>query len=218
MKKEKKKITKKDINEKKKFSEKKDDNKILDELAVSLKKLSDEGEKDKEKLSELEEDVELNLDDFEFHNFIRGSDESSAPVLERIAGSQAGPIFVGGISQSQNTIPGEEKELDPFKYVPGQNANGEPKYIDSDSHIRAAAERIDFAKAGREGTGFEPWKINQEAMFMQSPEAKFESQFQEKVWNAERFDEDRERERRRKNPLEPETKYEKYKPDLPKSR
>lgn len=193
-------------NDKKKFSEKDD---ILNDLAASLRQLPKDEERDN---SDLEEDSRLNLENFDFVNFA-GLDETSAPVLERIAGSQARPIFVGGIPQFSNTIPGEEKESDPFKYVPGQNADGGPKYIDADSHERAAAERVDFNRLGREG--FQP-EINQEAMFTQSPEARFESQFQEKVWTAERFD--TEKERRRSQPGHEEQKYEKYKPDLPKSR
>ena len=194
--------------EKKELPEKKDD-KILDELADSLKKLLD----NKDEESELEEDTRLNPDDFEFNNFMKSSGRTSSPVLEEIAGSQINPIFVGGIPQSSNTISEEENESDPFKYVPGKNTNGEPKYIGSDSHMTTGAERVDFNKLGR--GGFQP-EINQENMFMQSAEAKFESSSQERVWSAERFDADKER---RKNPVErEETRYEKYKPDLPKSR
>lgn len=199
-----KKASKKD-DRKKSLSEK---DEILNELAIKLRLAEN-----RPSVADLEEDVELNLEDFKFHDFVRDSDESSAPVLERIAGRQAGPVFVGGISRSSQTIPGEEKELDPFKYVPSNNANGEPKYIESDSHITAQTERADFNKLGRNP---EFWKdISQEAMFMQSSEAKFESQFQERMRSAERFDE----RERKKNPNErDETKYDKYKPDLPKSR
>ncbi len=190
---------------------------ILRELAIKLKALEEEEKstpkkKDREE-SELEReaDVNLNLRDFEFQDFARFSDESSSPVLERIAGAQTRPIFVGGIPQGSNTN-SDEKESDPFKYVPGNNANGEPKYIDSDSHIRAIAERVDFNRIGREG----PTEINQEAMFVQSQEARFESQFQEKFESAERFDAGK---NRKKHPFENEqAKYDKYKPDLPKSR
>jgi hypothetical protein len=199
----------------KKSSSEKDD--MLKELAIKLKlaeKSSEENaDKDEEKAeSDLEKDVELNLDNFEFHDFM-SSDDSSAPALERIAGRQSGPVFVGGIPRSSQTITGEEKESDPFKYMPGGNANGEPKYIESDSHITAVTERVDFNRLGR---NVEPWSnINQEAMFTQSSEARTESSSQERRWNPGRFDE---RERKNHGDERDDAKYDKYKPDLPKSR
>ena len=184
----------------------------MDDLAESLKKNSDIEEENSNEDSGLEGGVRSNLGNLQFQSFMQDED-ISAPVLERIAGRQAGPVFVGGIPSGSQTIPGEEKSSDPFKYVPGNNANGEPKYIDSDSHLTAQAERVDFLRAGRNA---EPWRINQEAAFVQSAEARTESSAQERMWGAERFDADRER---RKNPRErEETKYDKYKPDLPKSR
>ena len=190
---------KENLNEKKK---------ILDELAESLKSAKKSGQE-----PGLEDNIELNTENFEFSDFM-SADSGSAPVLERMAGRQAGPVFVGGISRTPSAASGEEKSSDEFKYMPGNNANGEPKYIDSDSHISAATERVDFAKVGR---NFEPWKdINQDAMFTQSAEARTDSSAQERMWGAERFDVERER---RKNPMErEEAKYDKYKPDLPKSR
>ena len=199
---------------KKKSKNKKEkvDEEVLNELAESLKSVK--GSKDEPEESELEDEVSLNMRNLGFNDFMLSSEESSAPVLERIAGRQAGPVFVGGIPQSSQAISGEEKSGDPFKYVPGNNPNGEPKYIDSDSHLSASTERADFAKVGR---NTEPWKdINQEAMFMQSAEARGETFAQERMWGAERFDAEREQ---RKNPMErEEAKYDKYKPDLPKSR
>ena len=200
----------------KKTKENKDEKKkILDELALSLRKSSEEmdEEESSEEESGLEEDIQHSISNLQFQSFMQDED-ISAPVLERIAGRQAGPVFVGGISRGPQTIPGEEKSSDPFKYVPGNNANGEPKYIDSDSHLSASAERADFSKVGRNA---EPWRdVNQGAMFMQSAEARGETFAQERVWGAERFDAEKDR---RKNPMErEEAKYDKYKPDLPKSR
>ena len=194
---------------KKKKVEKKDES-ILDELAASLKKkLAEENEHEKE--SELEKDAEINLNNVEFDNFMLSSSGFSAPVLERMALSEPGPIFVGGIPQGPAATGGNGKESDPFKYVPGNGDANEPKYIDSDSHITAKTEVVDFSRVGR---NFEP--MTREATFMQSAEARFESQFQERMWNAERTDFDRERKKDFKE--REETKYDKYKPDLPKSR
>lgn len=191
-------------NPKEKKVKKKTDKSVLKELADSLKSPKQDEEKTVE-----DEGNELNLRDFEFHDFIKDSDDVSAPVLEKIAGSGPRPIFVGGIPQSPLQISGEENKSDSFKYVAGQNSGDEPKYIDSDSHIRTEIERVDFSRIGREE--FRP-EIKQENMFMHSQEANLESQFQEKVWAAERFDIEREK---RRNHSEREDKY---KPDLPKSR
>lgn len=197
---------------KKKQTSKKDD--ILDELAKSLKKrLSDEKETEESKEeSELEKDIDVNLDNLEFNDFMLSSGGFSAPILERMALSEPGPIFVGGIPQGTRGTAEEGKDSDPFKYVAGNNAAGEPKYIDSDSHITANPERVDFSRVGR---NFEQ-VTNREAAFMQSPETKFESQFQERVWTAGRSDFEREKKKDFKE--REEAKYDKYKPDLPKSR
>ncbi len=208
---------------KKKSEDKKTGDEMLKELAIKLKSSKEEDDKvadeDNEKadLSELEEDVESgsnNLENFRFRDFAIG-EEVSAPVLERIASSQQGPVFFGRAQQTSGTAIGNENEQDSFKYAGGNNRNNEPKYIDSDSHLKSNAERIDINRIGRD---FQPGisQISQEAMFMQSPEARADSQMQEKTWNPERMDFEREK---RKNPLErEETKYDKYKPDLPKSR
>jgi len=213
---------KKSKTQKKNISKK---NKILEEIADKLKEikdkeLSDEEEFEKEKIEEseksgLEEDIELNLRDLEFHQFIQPSEETSTPVLERIAGSQPRPIFVGGIPQTSQTIPGEEKESDEFKYVSGRGGDNEPKYIEQDSRISREPERVDFARAGREPTEIFP-KINQQAFFEQATEEKnLPSSNVERTWRAERFDIER---AGRENPLQrQETKYEKYKPKTPKS-
>jgi hypothetical protein len=182
---------------------------ILEELAESLKRLP-AGKAGDEDESGLEKDSGLDLDDLEFQSFMRRG-ESGAPVLERIAGSQIRPVFVGGIPQSSNAIPGEEKESDSFKYVPGTGSANEPKYIESDSHMAVFSERVDSMKAGRDFQG-----APREAAFMSSAEARVESPLQERRWNAERPDFERER---RKTQFErEEEKYDKYKPDLPKSR
>jgi hypothetical protein len=175
-----------------------------------LKKLSEENENNGEGKSE--EDSQLNLGNLEFQSFMQEKD-ISAPVLEKIAGRQPRPIFVGGIHSAPNLIAGEEKESDSFKYVAEKNAGDEPKYIDSDSHIRAIAETANLSTTGK--TGFREER-NKEAIFIQSPEARVESSAQERVWDVERMD--FEREKRKSQHEREETKYDKYKPELPKSR
>lgn len=210
----KKKITDKDVNEKNKDKEK-----ALDELAVRLKlneenRDLEEAEHDN-KESELEEDVDdlnLNLQALEFHQFMQISEEpeSGAPVLERIAGSQPRPIFVGGIPREAGTTPGGADSGDEFRYVPGTAENQETKYF-AESGINAP-ELLDLTQAGRTGSFRE--EISQERFFMQS-EPKIESQSPERFERPERFDAEK---AGRRNLFErPETKYEKYRPKLPKS-
>ena len=105
---------------KSKTEEKKD--KILEEVAAKLKSIEDEKE------SELEKDTEINLNslrEMEFSQFIPSSEpsEDRAPVLERIAGSQPRPIFVGGIPQTSFSMLNEEEKTDESKYVPGRAEN-----------------------------------------------------------------------------------------------
>jgi hypothetical protein len=202
-------------------------NEILDELAAKLREIEDnelageefveEEEQETQKSDEGEEEGEdsenLNLDFSQFTPSLE-IPETGAPVLERIAGAQARPIFVGGIPQTQ-TIPGEEKESDEFKYVAGREGAGEPKYIESDSRISREPERVDFTRAGREPAQIFP-QINPQAFFEQATEEKnLQSSNVERTWRAERFDVER---AGREEPLrKQETKYEKYRPKTPKS-
>jgi len=192
-----KKITDEDINENNKDEENRD-----------VEEIEHEDE------SELEEDVDdsnLNLQALEFHQFMRISEEpeSGAPVLERIAGSQPRPIFVGGIPRGTETS-GDENSGDKFRYVPGAAENQETKYF---AELGTnAPEPLDLTRVGRTG-GFRE-EINQQRFFMQS-EPKIGPQSQERFERPERFNVEQ---AGRRNPLErPETKYEKYRPKLPKS-
>jgi len=196
--------------------------KMLDKIAVKLKKIKDlkiEAEpdlelKEHEGESELEEDVDdsnLNLQALEFHQFMRilEEPESGAPVLERIAGSQPGPIFVGGIPRGTETS-GDANSGDKFRYVPGAAENQETKYFAEPG--TNVPELLDLTRVGRT-KGFRE-EINQERFFMQS-EPKIGPQSQERFERPERFDVEK---AGRRNPFErPEAKYEKYRPKLPGS-
>ena len=212
----KKKIADKDANEKNNAREK-----ALDELAVRLKlnkenKDLEEAEQDNEE-SELEEDIDdlnlnlnLNLQGLEFHQFMhlaQDSTETGAPVLERIAGSQPRPIFVGGIPR-ETTVSGGADSKDEFKYVPGTAENGEIRYF-AEPGIGNAPERLDLTRVGRTGSFRE--EISQERFFTQS-EPKIESQSMERFERPERFDIEQ---AGRRNPSEREER--KYRPKLPKS-
>ena len=197
--------------------------KILEEVATKLKSIRDKdilSEEDKSNQDEegegQEEDQELNLGDLEFNQFMQSSEllEDRAPVLERIAGSQPRPIFVGGIPQTPVNVPGEEEKTDELKYVPGRTGNDEPKYIAPDSRISAELTPIDLMKVGRKQTELIP-QVDQETFFMRSePHSQIESPTPEKVWGAERIDIER---AGRKDPFEEDdTKYKNYKPKLPK--
>jgi hypothetical protein len=187
-----------------------------DVLSEEDKAGQDEEPKEDEE-SELEEDLELNLENLEFNQFMQSSEPSGdrAPVLERIAGSQPRPVFVGGIPQTPFTVPGEEEKTDEFKYVPGRTGNDEPKYIAPDSRISTELTPVDLMKVGRRQTGMIP-QVDQETFFMHSePHSQIESSTPERGWKAERIDTEK---AGRKDVFEEnDAKYKNYKPKLPKS-
>mgnify|MGYP001571125362 FL=1 len=206
---------------KKKSKNKSEKEKILDEIAVSLISVQNEESErdnmdlsnDKSEESGLEEDVELNLLDMGFHQFMQPSENVRAPILERIAGEQPKPIFVGGIPQGPATnLITEEK--DDFKYFSGGNNTNEPKYLGSDSHISAETRPINILDAGRRHNIMP--EVNQQAFFERASETKnFQSENVERFERTERFDTER---AGRKDPFEKDNvKYEKYRPKLPKS-
>lgn len=198
----------------------------IDKLKFDKDILDEEDEADQNKEdekveeSELEEDVGINLNnlgEMEFSQFIQSSEPlmDKAPVLERIAGSQPGPIFVGGMSQTPVNVAGEEEKTDEFKYVPGRAGNDEPKYIASDSRFSTELTPIDLMKVGRRQTELVP-QVNQETFFRRSePGSQVESPTPERQWTTERIDTGR---AGREDPFKrEEVKYEKYKPKTPKS-
>jgi len=157
-----------------------------------------------------EEDTELNLEDLEFQQFMQSSESlaDKAPVLERIAGSQPGPIFVGGIPQTLVNVPGEEEKTDEFKYVPGYTGDDEPKYIASDSRIFPELTPVDLMKVGRRQTELIP-KVDQETFSMHSEPQQTAPTF-ERAERAERIDIEK---AGRRDVFEKEDV--KYKPKLP---
>jgi hypothetical protein len=184
----------------------------LDKLKFDKNVLSKEDKAGQDE--EDEEDLELNLGDLEFSQFMQSSEpsEDRAPVLERIAGSQPGPVFVGGIPQTPFTVPGEEEKTDEFKYAPGRAGNDEPKYIASDSRISTELTPVDLMKVGRRQTELVP-QIDQEAFSMHSEsQSQIESSTPEREFRAERIDTER---AGRKDVFEENDA--KYKPKLPKS-
>ncbi len=192
---------------KKKSKTEEDD--ILKEIAEKLKEIKDEESLDEEpEKSRQEEDIDMGA--LDFNQFVQPMDleDIGAPVLERIAGAQPRPIFVGGIPQTPIPTADEEKESDEFKYVPGREGTGESKYIESE-RISREPTRMDLRKAGRGPVEMIP-AANQEAFFRRSePGSQVESPTPGRIWRAERIDTGR---AGRENPSErKEIKYEKYK-------
>jgi hypothetical protein len=189
----------------------KESKKEFDELDKLFNKgaLSEEEKADKNE--ENEEDQELNFGDLEFHQFMQSSEPlgDRAPVLERIAGSQPGPIFVGGIPQTPVGISGEEEKTDEFKYVPGRGGNDEPKYIASDSRISAEPTPVDLMEVGRKQTELIP-QVDSETFSMHSEPQQTASPTFERAERVEKIDIER---AGRKDPFEEEKA--KYKPKLP---
>jgi len=197
---------------KSKESEEEFDIKEFDELD----KLFDKDALSEEDKADQEEDTELNFRDLEFSQFMQSSEPlmDKAPVLERIAGSQPRPIFVGGIPQTPVGISGEEEKIDEFKYVPGGTGNDEPKYIASDSRISAEPTPIDLMKVGRRQTELIP-QVDPETFSMHSEPQQTVSPTFERAGRAERIN--TERAGRRDAFEENDAKFKNYKPKLPKS-
>jgi hypothetical protein len=164
-------------------------------------------------ISELEEDVETNLGNIEFHQFMQlsNSPEGKAPVLERVAREAPRPIFGGGIRQGR-VADAKDENSDDFKYLSSNAEKNEPKYVESSTNIYLESERLNLNEVGRKSETFS--SANQETFFTQSSEAKSTSQNPEKTWRIDRFEVEK---AGRKNPLErDEMKYEKYKPSRSK--
>ena len=194
--------------------------KILEKLAEELKKEKNKNsfeKKEKKKIEKLEAENNSDLNNFEFNQFVQPMhlEETKAPVLERIAGFQPGPVFVSQVSETSQAISGEEKKKsDETQYVPSQKENNDPKYVESSSKPFREPEKIDFAQIGRKQTEIVP-QVDQETFFRSSePDSQVESPMLEKTWEAKQIDTER---AGREDPFKrEEIKYEKYKPKLPK--
>lgn len=172
------------------------------------------GDKEDEEKSPEEDD--LNLQDLEFHQFMQPSEITSSPVLEKIASAQERPVFVGGILQGPQTIPGEEKKANEFEYV-ASSQQDEPKYISSDSRISQETNRLNMMEIGK-GQPETFRDVNQQVFLERFSERGFhESSMAEKKWTTGRFDIEKVG---RRDPFEVrDVKYEKkYKPDLSSSK
>jgi len=187
--------------------------KLFDKNSLSEEDKADQNEEDEE---HEEEGINLNsLREMEFSQFMQPFEpsEGRAPVLERIAGSQPRPIFVGGIPQTPVGISGEEEKTDEFKYVPGGTGNDEPKYIASDSRISAEPTPIDLMKVGRRQTELIP-QVDPETFSMHSEPQQTVSPTFERIERTERIDV--EKAGRRDVFEENDARFKNYKPKLPK--
>jgi len=193
----------------------KDKDKILEEISKKLKEIQNEEPDEEPEKSELEEDVDLIENSFsQFIPSLHFSEDTTIPVLERVASEQPRPIFVGTMPQTSVEASGETSGKDDFKYVPSQEGNSEPKYVEKDSTIFREPERVDFTRVGRE-----PERLiserNQGVSFMRSESfSQIESSASERTWSVERIDSER---AGRGDPFEKEKeKYKTYKPKVPK--
>lgn len=105
------------------------------------------------------------IEDMEFSSFIQPTIEESAPVLERLAGSQGvGFSLSGWESLSPLSPEGTIKEDAPFKYSVGGGENTEVKYVSSEQAATAPAH-VDFRDVGRRS------EVRPEVSFAQSSDA-----------------------------------------------
>jgi len=196
------------------------------EIAAQLKKslAKPQAELDSKKIEqsideELEEESESSLNDLEFHQFMRQSapEGERAPVLERIAGSAPRPIFIGGIPQGPQGAQGSDEESrSEVKYFSSGPEKTEPKYFESttENYVPQPLEprHLNLNEVGRRRES--PLDVNQQAFFIKPLEFKTGPPVEERSWGPERVDFER---AGRENPFERErTKYEKYKPKVPK--
>ncbi len=202
-------MPKKEKNQKKAM----DEDELSELLQQSLKKKSDEEEGLTE---EAETSENIDLEALELHQFINPStsEDSGAPVLEKIAGSQAPrPIFVGGIPQTTGAV-SEENGGDEFKYMPSTNQPGEATYTGS-THIDTETERVDFSRVGRERSELRGWESWGASERLSAREQSFSNGGIERTGTVRSFDTSiagRSKERE-------EIKYEKYNPKkLPSGR
>ncbi len=134
-----------------------------------LKEVKDDSKEEdlKEELEDVEKQTIIEgIDNMEFSSFIQPTIEESAPVLERIAGSQGvGFSLSGWESLSPPISPeGTIKEDDPFKYSAGGGENTEVKYVSSEQAATAPAH-VDFRDVGRRS------EVRTEVSFAQSSDA-----------------------------------------------
>jgi len=193
----------------------KDKDKILEEISEKLKKIQNEEADEESGKSGLEEDVDLIEDNFsQFIPSLHLSEETKIPILERVASEQPHPIFVGTLPQTSMGALEENSGKDDFKYVPSQEGNNEPKYVEKDSTIFREPERVDFTRVGRDPTALIPER-NQGVSFMHSESfSQIESSTPERTWSVERINSER---AGRGDPFEREKeKYKTYKPKVPK--
>lgn len=142
-----------------------------------------------------EDSTEKTIDDDEFKEFIQSPTESTAPVLEKIAGEQelgAQLFFTPGMDRGV-------RENDNPLYGEGAGNSDEPKYENNNTEP-AHLSRVDTTKIGRDAAN----PVIQESRLM-SPSMESESQMQEKRYETKRIDM---QEVGRQNPSEQKTERE----------
>lgn len=209
------------MTEEEKLPEKDSDNSDEEKEVVEEDNVIEDKEEENEESSEddeilgLEESIENfqgNLD-FSQLSWPSAETEASAPVLEKIAGEQPRPMFVGTIPRGSSTgiSSGNGEKKDEMKYLPDFDNNDEPKYIATPEKVNTRPERVDFSKAGREQIN--PAGTMREAPSPESYKPNVDSSTQERAWQPERFDTEK---AGRESPVErEEVKYKSYKPKLP---
>lgn len=180
-----------------------------EDIELDLEKLVEAG---RSASSRANQEDDFNVNALEFHQLMKGIDDASdSPrVLERVTGSQAGPTFVPMGQRREETFDNSAKS-DGVNYIPSAGGAGETKYF-SEAGIETGPERIDVSKTGRSEFRQE---INAESRFFnQASELRqmgFTSNDSSHFERPDRFDESQ---AGRRDSFE--TKYEKYKPKMPK--
>jgi len=155
------------------------------ELDEELEEDEEENEEEAEE-SELEEELEkpdepildLNFNNLDFSQFTPFVDtDSSSPVLESIESRIDRPGFVQtgfGASQSESGLGESGKDT----YIPSQENDNGPKYIQSEGEVGTNVRRVDMQNLGRGVGGF---NIPQSGNFFISSESDFQSRNVEEI-------------------------------------
>ena len=187
------------------------------EIPEEEPKEDEDDDSEEEGLEEELEDVETpEIKDLEFSSFIQPTIEESAPVLERLAGSQRTGFSLSGWEALASPVSskGTIEEGDPSQYSIGGGGEegGKVKYVSSEQGV-AAPTQVDFGDVGRRP------EVRPEVSFTQSSELRdFQPQTQERYEPAKRMDTERAGRRdpfERKDPFEREGR--KYEFKSPKS-
>jgi hypothetical protein len=111
------------------------------------------------KIEEKEEEPEIDLEELvdseSFQEFMAYPRISTAPVLDQVAVAPQPFITLEKGIKDEPVSTSDKEEQDPFKYTPGQEQEGEIKYITDTASLGISPERPDFETVGTKPMEFD---------------------------------------------------------------